>query len=50
MDKVKVKFYTTENGRDQLALTLLFDTIEEATEAVEKWEAKSPDNYAVYGN
>lgn len=50
MNKVKVKFYTTEHGVDRLKLTLFFDTIEEAQEAVEKWEAKSPDNYAVYGN
>lgn len=48
MNKIKVNFYTTEHGVEKLKLTLHFDTVVEAMEAVERWEARTPDNYAVY--
>ena len=47
--KVKVKFYKTVDGRDRLIATRVFDTMEEAIRAVDEWEAKTIDNYAVYG-
>ena len=48
MKKIKVKFYKTVNGRDQLKTTREFDNLKEALEFVEEWESRTPDNYAVY--
>lgn len=48
--EVKVKFYKTVGGRDRLITTRVFDTMEEALRAVDEWEAKTIDNYAVFGS
>lgn len=48
MNKVTVKLYKTRNGKDLLVMTRVFLTMEEAMKAVEAWENRSPDNYAVY--
>ena len=48
MGKVTVRFYKTINGRDTLRAVRSFDTIEEAMQAVDEWEARTSDNYAVY--
>lgn len=46
--KTTVKFYKTIQGRDRLISTREFETLEEAIKAVDRWEAQTPDNYAVY--
>lgn len=48
MEKVKVKFYKTVNGKDRLIMTRYFDTMAEAMAKVEDWEEQTPDNYAVF--
>lgn len=48
MEKVKVKYYKTAQGRDRLIMTRYFDTMGEAMASVEEWESRTADNYAVY--
>lgn len=48
MGKIKVKFYKTVLGKDQLKMTRYFDSLEEAEMHVDEWESRTPDNYAVY--
>lgn len=48
MAAVTVRFYKTIAGRDRLISTRQFDTVEAALAAVERWEAMTPDNYAVF--
>lgn len=48
MAKIEVRFYKTITGVDRLVNIRHFDEIEDAMAAADKWEAQTPDNYAVF--
>ena len=45
---VKVRFYTTVCDHDRFVKSEVFNTMEDAMAAVEEWEGRTLDNYAVY--
>lgn len=48
MGKVQVKLYKTIRGAVRLQAVRYFDTVAQAIECADEWEARTLDNFAVY--